>query len=26
MAYRAKSLSLTHGTHFANTEETRRVW
>jgi toluene monooxygenase system protein E len=26
VAYRAKSLSLTHGTHLANTEETRRIW
>lgn len=26
IAYRAKSLSLTHGTHLANTEATRRIW
>lgn len=26
VAYRAKSLSLSHGTHLANTEETRRIW
>lgn len=26
VAYRAKSLSLTHGTLLANTEETRRIW
>ncbi|OBH60023.1 aromatic/alkene monooxygenase hydroxylase subunit beta [Mycobacterium sp. E2479] len=26
IAYRAKSLSLTHGTHLANTEATRRTW
>ncbi|KPN45974.1 aromatic/alkene monooxygenase hydroxylase subunit beta [Mycobacterium intracellulare] len=25
-AYRAKSLSLTHGTHLANTEATRHIW
>jgi hypothetical protein len=25
-AYRAKSLSLSHGTHLANTEATRRIW
>jgi toluene monooxygenase system protein E len=26
IAYRAKSLSLTHGTRLANTEATRRIW
>ncbi|MCV7079085.1 aromatic/alkene monooxygenase hydroxylase subunit beta [Mycobacterium szulgai] len=26
IAYRAKSLSLAHGTHLANTEATRRIW
>lgn len=26
IAYRAKSLSLTHGTQLANTEATRRIW
>jgi toluene monooxygenase system protein E len=26
VAYRAKSLSLTHGTRLANTAETRRIW
>lgn len=26
VAYRAKSLSLTHGTHLANTEATRQIW
>lgn len=26
VAYRAKSLSLAHGPHLANTEETRRIW
>ncbi|BAX92748.1 toluene hydroxylase [Mycobacterium shigaense] len=26
VAYRAKSLSLTHGTQLANTEATRRIW
>lgn len=26
IAYRAKSLSLTHGTHLANTEATRQIW
>ncbi len=25
IAYRAESLSLTHGTHLANTEATRRI-
>lgn len=26
IAYRAKSLSITHGTQLANTEATRRIW
>lgn len=26
IAYRAKSLSLTHGSHLANSEATRRIW
>ena len=26
IAYRAKSLSLTHGTHLANSEAARRIW
>lgn len=26
IAYRAKSLSLSHGTHLANSDETRNIW